>query len=80
MSEIKLENPNDVQELERLRILANKLHNWIQLYKPTCEEALWHINFSNSCRLEELGEIVCDDLGYYDANTQITVTVEDKKI
>jgi len=65
MAEIKLENPNDVQELERLRILANKLRDWISTYQPRCEESLYQVDDVRD-GFEGLAEIVCDDLGYYD--------------
>ena len=78
MSVLKLENPNDVQELERLRILANKLRNWIDENGIQCSEELWQREDMDQDILRELAEMVCDDLGYYDANTQITVTVGEK--
>lgn len=56
---------NDVQELERLRQLANKLRDWIQRCQPRCEESLYQVDGVRD-GFEELAEIVCDDLGYYD--------------
>lgn len=65
MATIKLENPNDVQELEHLRILTNKLRDWIRRRQPRCEESLYQVD-SVRDGFEELAEIVCDDLGYYE--------------